>query len=132
MQEETIMIVDDNKNILDEMREILSLSGYRVVGVADSQKAAGIAQRIKPDLILLDLRMAGKNGFEVAKELKGAFSTAGIPIVAMSGYFPVDDSGMLFEKSFMKAFLKKPFAISDLITQIEVILGERDSEKLYS
>jgi len=125
MDAERIMIVDDDRVFLDEIEEMLSLVGYDVIGVGDSARAVAEVNKIRPDLILLDLRMKGKSGFEVARELKQSQLTANIPIVGMSGYFPIDKEGALLDKSFMSASLKKPFALADLISQLENILENR-------
>lgn len=122
MNGEKIMIVDDNKEFLEELEEMLSLSGYNPLVISDSTAAFRIARRKKPDLILLDLKMAQMNGFDVAQELKQCPETAAIPIVAMSGYFPLEKQAPLLDMSNMKACLKKPFSVTDVISQIEEIL----------
>ena len=124
-----IMIVDDNKEFVEELKETLGLCGYDALGVFDSRQVLTMAQRIKPELILLDLRMPGTNGFELARELKNTRETAEIPIVAMSGYFPVDDRRLLLDTSAMEACVKKPFAISDLIHEIEAVLNKAERRR---
>ncbi len=119
-----IMIVDDNKEFLSELKEILDLTGYQSIAINDSKSAFATACKKKPDLILLDLRMDGLNGFHVAEKLKQTPETCAIPIIAMSGYFPVDKQSLLIDRSNMAACIKKPFSISDVINQIETVLGE--------
>lgn len=126
---EKIMIVDDNKELLEELKEMLDLSGYEPIAVTDSRVAFNLAQRLRPNLILLDLKMGNMNGFEVARKLKESVQTKGIPIIAMSGYFPVEKQSSLLDMSDMKAYIKKPFAILDLISQIELILSSKDKLK---
>lgn len=123
MLSEKIMIVDDNKELLEELKEILDISGYESVVVSDPKVAFGLARKLRPNLILLDLKMANMNGFEVARKLKTSAQTKSIPIIAMSGYFPIENQANLLDMSDMKAYLKKPFAILDLISQIEAALS---------
>jgi CheY-like chemotaxis protein len=130
MAAEKIMIVDDNRVFLDELNETLNLCGYDVKTVSNSNNTHKLACRIKPDAILLDLRMNGSNGFKVAEELKRSPETAGIPIIAMSGYFPIESKGILLDMSNMAAGIKKPFSISDLIVQIENVLNKGEIEEL--
>jgi len=118
------MIVDDNKEFLDELKEFLFLCGYDVVAVSSSLNAFKAAQMLKPDAILLDLKMGEKNGFSVAQDLKKSPTTSHIPIIAMSGHFPIEKKSILLDMSNMSGQIKKPFAISDLITQLEKVLGE--------
>lgn len=127
MDSERIMIIDDNKEFSQELQETLKLCGYDAKVVTDSVVALKMARRLRPNLILLDLRMNRKNGFEVAEELKTSKETSGIPIIAMSGYFPVEKSSVL-DMSKMDSSIKKPFGITDLISQIESALNLRGTE----
>lgn len=124
MESEKIMIVDDNKELLDELKEILALSGYDPLAISDSRLAINAARKFKPRAILLDLRMNKMNGFQVAEKLKQFAETTSIPIIAMSGYFPIEKDSALLDMSHMEARLKKPFSILDLISQIETILSK--------
>lgn len=124
MDANRIMIVDDNKDFLGELKETLYLCGYDAKTVSDSSHAAAVAKKLKPELILLDLRMDKMNGFQVAEQLKRAKDTSCIPIVAMSGHFPIDNDRLLLDMSKMEARISKPFSISDLITQIENLIGK--------
>jgi CheY-like chemotaxis protein len=117
-----IFIVDDDKEFLEEFTSMLKDSGYEVASVAVSTAAVGIARKVKPDVILLDLRMGQMSGFEVATELKRYAETEHIPIIAMSGFYSMT------EKSWLKNFcgfdkcLKKPFHPLDAINYIESVL----------
>lgn len=123
MNDNKIMIVDDSQAFLDEIKETLYLCGYKPIAVADSLKAAKIADRIKPDVIMLDLRMEKMNGFQVADELKKRKTTRSIPIIAMSGYFPMERDSRLLDMSRMFASIKKPFLVADLIAKLERALN---------
>jgi len=123
MTGERIVIVDDNKELLEELKETLGLCGYDAKTVSDGRAAFKLALRFKPDIILLDLKMPGSSGFDVAERLKQNKETAGIPIIAMSGYFPIDKQGILLEMSNMDGRIKKPFEITNLVTEIENILN---------
>jgi len=118
-----IMIVDDNREFLNELKETLFLCGYDPIAVSDSLAAVRICRKAKPDAVILDLRMDRKNGFQVAEELRQGAGTRGIPIIAMSGYFPVERSASLLDLSKMSGRVKKPFSISDLITELEKVLN---------
>ncbi|MFA6217570.1 MAG: response regulator [Candidatus Omnitrophota bacterium] len=123
-----IMLIDDNQEFLDELQEILSLCGYSLIATSDGKRAVGLARSKKPDIILLDLKMNEMNGFHVAEKLKQCRQTAHIPIIAMSGYFPMGKDSPLINTSDMQACLQKPFSVSDAITQIEIVLGSQTSK----
>lgn len=122
-----VMIVDDDKELLEELKEALSLNDYDVVGVSSGITALNIAPIIKPDIILLDLNMEELNGFKVAKRLKRLSETASIPIIAMTGYFTQKEYTLAMEIFGIKTCLKKPFKPQDAIIQIEKALNEEES-----
>jgi len=129
MAGEKIMIIDDNRTFLEELEETLGLCGYDTEIVADSTKAISAARKAKPNVILLDLKMNGTNGFQLANELKRSKETAKIPIIAMSGYFPVERATLL-DMQNTDARIKKPFSILDIITAIESVLKSNKEIKL--
>ena len=118
------MVVDDDKDFLEELSEVLQQAGYEPIIVADSLSAAGIAKSAKPDLILLDLRMPSMSGIEVAVNLKLLLETSGIPVIAMTAFaYPADDS-FIRSYSSIKKCLKKPLNPLNVIKEIEWTLGE--------
>ncbi|MDD5449773.1 MAG: response regulator [Candidatus Omnitrophica bacterium] len=125
MTSERLMIVDDDQKFLGEFGEILSMMGYELVQVSDATSVVENAKMFKPHLILLDLKMAKMNGFDVAEKLKTTPETANISIIAISGYYPIEKSNVLIDKTHFDACLTKPFSISDAVSQIEMLLTER-------
>ncbi|MDD5668841.1 MAG: response regulator [Candidatus Omnitrophica bacterium] len=119
MNQGKILIVDDNRDFLSELRETLFLCGYEVAVAAESSVVCKLAQSMQPDVILLDLKMSEMNGFNVAEQLHRENETSRIPIIAMSGYFPIESSSNLLDMSNMAGCIKKPFSMFDLITQLE-------------
>jgi len=118
-----ILVIDDDKEFLEELKETLALSGYEVVEVNDPILAIDVAMKISPDVVLLDLKMPGKSGFQVADELKHFSSLTNVPIIIMTGYFK-DDYLPLLNICGIKKCLKKPFHPLDVIAQIESVLNE--------
>ena len=124
-----IMIVDDDVEFLSEIEETLALSGYDVRATTQAADAVECALQMKPDLILLDLRMEGMTGFEVANKLRRLPETQNIPILVMSGYFTEDKDGSLLSFFNMENYLQKPFNPLDVIFQIERLLKEKEEEE---
>lgn len=123
MENKKIMIVDDNKEFLDELGEVLSLSGYEIIPVFDSNKALETAIQVNPDLVVLDLMMPGKSGFVLADEITHTDSLLNVPIIAMSAYLQ-DQYCSVFNLCGIKRYLKKPFQPLNLISKIEEMLLE--------
>jgi len=120
---EKILVVDDNQDFLAEMSEMLDCSGYCPTVVSDPLMAVNTARSLTPDLILLDLKMNGISGFHVAEQLKQSVETAAIPIIGMSGYFPIENKANLLDTGNMDACIEKPFGVLDLLKQIEAVLA---------
>lgn len=128
MAKKKIMLIDDNKEFLEELVETLSLSGYEVLAVNDAATAFEAARAAKPDMVLLDLKMPGKTGFKVADEITHSAELKHIPIVAMTGHFTDLEYSLLINLCGIKKCLLKPFHPLDVIAQIENLLRE-DTQK---
>jgi CheY-like chemotaxis protein len=124
MAKKKIMIVDDDKVFLEELQELLDNAGYEVIGTEGRAPVAEIANSARPDLILLDLRMPEKSGFEVATELKQFNDTADIPIIAMTGFYTTEERSFLMNFCGIKKCLKKPLSPLDVIKEIEWAMEE--------
>ncbi len=120
--ENKIMVVDDNREFLEELDETLSLSGYETITYRDGESALRNMEKDKPDLVLLDLKMSGKSGFEVAGEINKNRNTKTIPIIAMTGFYTKDEHQILMKICGMEQCLIKPFNPLDVITKIARLL----------
>jgi len=80
-----ILVVDDNRHIMGLMQELLATRGYEVVAVPDAIHAEAEILRHPPDLILSDVVMPGKSGYELCRELKENPATRLIPFVLITG-----------------------------------------------
>lgn len=119
-----VLIVDDDQSFLDEMQETLRLSGYDSVSILDSREALDKVIKVKPDIILLDLKMETMSGFQVAINLKQSPDTAHIPIIAITGYFINSHHLPLLQACGVKTCLIKPIKPLDIITRIEAMVKE--------
>ena len=119
MDEKKILIIDDDKDFLGELKELLSRSGYVVIDVNDSTEALTKARSEQPDVILLDLRMRQTSGFEIADGLKRFAETAKIPVIAMTGFYTMKEHSWLMNFCGIQKCLRKPFNPLDVITEIE-------------
>lgn len=121
MAGEKIMVVDDDDLFLSELKEILSLSGYDAIAVKDPLQVIDTAVKIKPSVILLDLKMQDKDGFQIAKELKQLPEFSQVSVIAMTAFY-TDDHPALLDNYGIKKCLRKPFNPLDLIVHLETEL----------
>jgi len=125
MPKKKIMIIDDNKEFLEELQELLNLTGYAASAFSDGASALKMVSKIKPDVILLDLKLGKKNGFHVASELKRFRKTANIPIIGMTGFYVEKEQAKRMNTVGVKTFLIKPFDSSEAIAKIKTILKKK-------
>lgn len=119
-----VMIVDDDKQFLAEISEVLKMSGYNTVEFSSGSEALKQVILEKPDVILLDLKMEGKGGFEVASKLKCSMETRQIPIVAVTGVYTDNDQNLVIKACGFEKRLIKPVNPLDVIVAIEHALGK--------
>jgi two-component system phosphate regulon response regulator PhoB len=116
-----IVIVDDDEDLLEELAELLTAEGCVVEPTSDSVAAASAIRQSQPDLVLLDVRMREKDGFEVAAELAAAPETATIPIIVMSGHYTIEERGVLEKIPGVREVLLKPFSYEDMMSRVYAV-----------
>jgi len=132
-----VVLAEDEAIIRLDLRELLQEEGYQVVGeTGRGDEALELVRRLRPDLVVLDIKMPGLDGITVAREIAGERLAAVLMVTAFSQRELVEqarDAGAL-------AYLVKPFQKADLIPAIEIALGryselvalERDIDDLQA
>ena len=113
-----ILIVDDNPNNLRLLSKILTEEGYTVRKALNGTRALASVQFEQPDLILLDIRMPGLDGYEVCRQLKAAPPTDQIPIIFISALNEVFDKVKAFNVGGVD-YITKPFQAEEVIARIK-------------
>jgi DNA-binding response OmpR family regulator len=118
-----VLIVEDDPDTVGLLEAAMRQIGFTPLVAADGYEAMTMARRHRPDLILLDLRLPGMDGFEALTHLKRDAITQTIPIIAISAH--VADTERERKRLLAlgaAAFLPKPFSIGDLLGEIEAAL----------
>src|SRR5208282_583311 len=119
------LVVDDNASIAALMSQLLSMRGYEVVTAGDAQQAEAEVRRQAPDLILSDVRMPGKSGYELCRDLKENPATRLIPFVLITGL--TDSSEKLHGiEAGADDFLNKPVLAEELTARVKSLLRMKE------
>jgi CheY-like chemotaxis protein len=124
-----ILLADDSLTIQKVVELTFSDSDFELVCVSNGQRALEKVREERPDLILADVVMPEKNGYEVCETIKGDAATAKIPVVLLSGTFEPFDRERA-ERIGADAIVSKPFDSQQLLSQVEALLARAPKEAL--
>ncbi|MFQ5684263.1 MAG: response regulator [Candidatus Binatia bacterium] len=125
-EKKTVVVVDDNPDIIAIVKTILEGKGYDVVGANSGQELLTHLETQKPDLIILDIMMPQMDGLEVLGRLKAAANTSSIPVILLTAKVQYEDvlGGYKLGADY---YITKPFTSTQLINGINLLLGEGKS-----
>jgi len=124
---ETVLVVDDERDILELVKYNLDKEGYQVTAVATGEDALLAARSKLPDIIVLDLMLPGVDGLEVCRRLKAEPTTRGIPIVMLTA--KGDEADVVAGLELGAAdYITKPFSPRVLTARIRAALRRGDAE----
>lgn len=117
-----ILVVDDDRNFLRLVTEVLIGAGYDAMGCSDARPAGELASTFKPDLVILDISMPAKNGFELAKELSAAPGSRTPKIIFLTAHRAAENVRRA-KASGGTAYLEKPVRSASLLWVIKTLLS---------
>ncbi len=126
-EQASILIVDDMRDNIRLLSDYLK-ADYQVLAANNGEKALIIAEKLHPDLILLDIMMPVLNGYEVCEKLKGNSSTADIPVIFLTALTASDHESKGFKCGAVD-YISKPFNLKVLCTRIQTQLKLRQAQK---
>lgn len=118
----TVLVIDDNPDLLDIVDAILSEAGFLVAKAVSGEAGLTIARSLHPELILLDLNMPRMDGWEVLKLLKSEEATRGIPVAIFSVRTDLKDKMFGLQRGAVD-YISKPFQYDQLSERIRRILA---------
>jgi two-component system phosphate regulon response regulator PhoB len=124
MNKATILIVDDEEDILELLRYNLTKEGYRVVCAESGEKALAEIRRQPPDVVILDLMLPGVDGLDVCREVKAGADTAGIPIIMLTARTEEADVVAGLEIG-ADDYITKPFSPRVVSARVKSVLRRR-------
>jgi len=121
MEKSTILLVEDDVDILQLVDHNLKLADFHVLTAQDGYEALSLAKKYLPQLVILDLMLPGLDGFEVCKELKRSPTTKNIPVLMLTARGEEVDRIVGLELG-ADDYVVKPFSPRELILRVRAIL----------
>ncbi len=125
----TILIADDEPSVVQILGMRLRANGYQVIAANDGDQTIKLANQEKPDLIILDIKMPGKDGSQVLQELKTSADTMSIPVVFFSA-LPPEQAREKATQLGADGFVSKSADPGDMVTKIKEILNKSVGQPL--
>ena len=119
---ETILVVDDDLDILELLRLNLEPEGYDVRTASDGKQAVETASLSPPDLILLDVMMPYKDGFQVIEDLKSIEETKTVPVILLTARGQTEDKVQGLDAG-ADDYITKPFDLREVSARVKAVLG---------
>lgn len=116
-----IVIVDDNPNNLRVLSEMLQPTGYKIRPAVNGELALRSIKNAPPDLVLLDIRMPGMDGYEVCRRLKADEKLCEIPVIFISALHDTEDKVKAFKAGGVD-YIAKPFQIEEVTARVQAHL----------
>ncbi|WP_308748729.1 response regulator transcription factor [uncultured Anaerococcus sp.] len=113
-----ILIIEDDRNLLNELRDFLENKGYEVASVDNFLKANDFALKMRPDLVILDINLPGISGFDICREIK---EKSNIPVLMLTSRVGIEDEIKGLEIG-ADEYLAKPVDTRRLILRMEKLL----------
>lgn len=117
-----VLLIEDEPSIMEAIRFLLMREGLRVVTHADGATAVGAVLRSAPDLVILDVMLPNKSGFDVLESLRSDEATAALPVLMLTA------KGQSRDRSRANAlgashFMTKPFSNREILDAVNTLLG---------
>lgn len=117
-----ILFIEDEPNLQKAIDEVLKQEGFEILAALDGEKGLEVAKKEKPDLILLDLILPKKDGFEVLRELKADKELKDIPVIILTNLEGTGDVEKALDLGATTYLVKANYEIEDVLKKIKEFL----------
>src|SRR6476659_5088177 len=124
--QKTILVVDDDRELIDGLRTLLEKQGYKVIQANDGHQAKSVIYNQRPDLVILDMMMPRMGGYPVLEHFRGK---ADVPPIIMITANEGSRHKAYAEYLGVVDYIRKPFAMERLLEAVNRMLKEKPTEK---
>ena len=118
-----ILSIEDDQEMIDLIRLILSRRGYDVRGANSGEEGLKIIRKDHPDLILLDLMIPDMDGWEVYQQMKADDATKNIPVIVVTAKAQSIDKVLALHIAKVDDYIAKPFSPQELLNSVDAVLA---------
>ncbi|MEL6640805.1 MAG: response regulator [Pseudomonadota bacterium] len=120
-----VLLIEDEPNIIEAISFILSRDGWTVHTHEDGSTAMDKVRAAPPDMIILDVMLPGRSGFDILRDLRGSEDTASLPVMMLTARGQSKDRD-LAERLGANHFMTKPFSNQDVREHVRLLMGEEE------
>ena len=120
----TIVVIDDNREFLDFMTDLLSSAEYHIVTHADPCTALDVLRRERPHLLIVDIAMPGRTGWSIIDEMRANQETKGIPIIVCTAAVTEIAKREQYAEQLGVEIIAKPFGVDELFDLVEASINK--------
>ncbi|MDO9231330.1 MAG: response regulator [bacterium] len=122
MANKKILIIEDEETLQKALAQYLEEENFEVFGAMDGEKGIAMVKKEKPDLVLLDIILPKKDGFQVLEEIKQNEDTKNIPVILLTNLESIDDIQKAFDKGATTYLVKSEYKLEDIVKKINETL----------
>lgn len=117
-----VLLIEDEPNIIEAVSFILSRDGWEVKTHSNGHDAMDAVRRRAPDLVILDVMLPGKSGFDILGEIRGDADFADVPVLMLTARGQTRDREMA-ERAGASRYMTKPFSNADVLDAVRALAG---------
>ena len=122
----SILIVEDNLSHTELLEDLFGSHGYNTISVTNGENALDIIRNNPPDLVLMDIRLPGMDGYAITRIIKSNSQTKNIPVIAVTAHALKEDRHKAL-KAGCDEYMSKPIDTRVIITMVEKFIGQSNA-----
>ena len=123
-----ILFIEDEAVMQKAVSEFLGAKGYEVISALDGELGINMAKNSSPDLILLDIVLPKKSGFDVLRDLKNDEKTKSVPVIVLTNLSQMDDVSKMMDMGITTYLVKSDQSLQDILRVVGQTLGDSRGE----
>lgn len=115
-----VLVIEDEPNIIEAIKFILSREGWNVATHSNGEDAADVVRAKSPDVLILDVMLPGRSGYDILRELRGDAATQALPVLMLTARGQTKDREMA-ESAGASRFMTKPFSNAEVLEAVRAL-----------